>query len=222
MLRGLSNLSLRRPSDDDMAGTLGTRDEATYAGLSQRGPPLPGEAKVSGFVEDYDAYKVGKGRKTFKAASEALRKWEHLQLGWVISNHPPVGIGSGLCIAARLLFLWLRNPLSVVYQGKTNRGLVPRFVGSHCRSLPAARCPGHRLWLGATCLKGHVLAGEERWAVQWQKNDDSVWYEIYAFSKPDSLLAWIAYPVCRYYQMKFRRDSAKKMLEALQSGSSNE
>lgn len=112
---------------------------------------------------------------------------------------------------------------------------------------------GQRLSIGATCLNGHVLSGEERWAVQWQKCDDSVWcapvigmlsryafkadhvrkvgastsctpalhalcirrYEVYAYSKPDSLLAWVAYPLCRYYQQKFRRDSASKMIEVL-------
>lgn len=25
-------------------------------------------------------------------------------------------------------------------------------------------------------LKGHLIAGEERFAVEWNKDDDSVWY----------------------------------------------
>lgn len=36
-------------------------------------------------------------------------------------------------------------------------------------------------------------------------------YEVYAFSRPDTLLACATYPLARFFQRKFRRDSAAAM-----------
>ena len=39
----------------------------------------------------------------------------------------------------------------------------------------AALIAGEHFMFGSATLKGHVLAGEERFAVGWNRNDDSVW-----------------------------------------------
>lgn len=36
---------------------------------------------------------------------------------------------------------------------------------------------GQHLKYAHSTLRGHALAGEERFAVEWHKEDDSVWYE---------------------------------------------
>ena len=41
--------------------------------------------------------------------------------------------------------------------------------------------------------------------------DRSVWYDILAFSKPRHVLAKLGYPLSRYLQRKFARDSLKIM-----------
>lgn len=60
-------------------------------------------------------------------------------------------------------------------------------------------------------LPGHVECGEERFQVEWNRNDDSVWYDIFAFSRPNHFLARIGYPIVRRIQKKFASDSAAAM-----------
>lgn len=38
-------------------------------------------------------------------------------------------------------------------------------------------------------LPGHVESGEERFQIEWHRSDDSVWYDILAFSRPNHPLA---------------------------------
>jgi uncharacterized protein (UPF0548 family) len=39
-------------------------------------------------------------------------------------------------------------------------------------------------------LPGHVEKGEERFMLEWLP-DDSVWYDLFAFSRPQHFLAWM-------------------------------
>jgi uncharacterized protein (UPF0548 family) len=64
-------------------------------------------------------------------------------------------------------------------------------------------------------LPDHVERGEERFTVEWRKDeDDSVWYEIYAFSRPKHPLARIGCPIARMLQKRFVRDSLAVMRSA--------
>ena len=101
-------------------------------------------------------------------------------------------------MVARTLLLWSRNPLQVVY---TEQGRPPR--GSSC---------ARRFAFAHGTLAGHLLAGEERFTVELA-GDGSVWYDIYALSKPACLLARLAYPLARAQQRLFGRQS----VEAVQS-----
>jgi uncharacterized protein (UPF0548 family) len=67
-------------------------------------------------------------------------------------------------------------------------------------------------------LPGHVESGEERFLIEWNRADDSVWYDILAFSRPNVLLARVGYPFVRHKQARFRRDSTASMLRAVCSG----
>jgi uncharacterized protein (UPF0548 family) len=64
-------------------------------------------------------------------------------------------------------------------------------------------------------LPGHVESGEERFQVEWDRDDNSVWYDILAFSRPNRLLIRLGYPVVRRLQKRFARDSAQSMLGAV-------
>jgi uncharacterized protein (UPF0548 family) len=68
----------------------------------------------------------------------------------------------------------------------------------------------HRLAFAIGTLPSHAEQGEERFMVEWLE-DDSVWYDLLVFSKPRHLLAKTAYPVSRYLQKKFARDSMNAM-----------
>ena len=58
--------------------------------------------------------------------------------------------------------------------------------------------------------------GEELFLVEIDA-EGKVWYTIRAFSRPHFLIAKMTYPIMRYFQAKFRRDSAKDMIRAIQT-----
>lgn len=67
-------------------------------------------------------------------------------------------------------------------------------------------------------LPAHVESGEERFSVEWNKEDDSVWYDILAFSRPRQFLVRAGYPAVRRLQKRFARDSAAAMVRAVAPG----
>lgn len=62
-------------------------------------------------------------------------------------------------------------------------------------------------------LAEHAETGEERFTVELRPEDETVWYEIYAFSRPNGL-ARVGYPLSRRLQKQFARDSKAAMLRA--------
>ncbi|MBL8825201.1 MAG: DUF1990 family protein [Planctomycetia bacterium] len=56
--------------------------------------------------------------------------------------------------------------------------------------------------------------------IEWNRGDNSVWYDILAFSRPNHVLIRLGYPLVRRAQKRFTRESAASMLKAVQSGTS--
>ncbi|KAF5842808.1 hypothetical protein DUNSADRAFT_4692 [Dunaliella salina] len=79
--------------------------------------------------------------------------------------------------------------------------------------------PVQRFQFGHGCLKGHLLAGEESFAVEWDKEDDSVWYEVMTFSRPAHPVAMATYPLVRFYQRQYGKDSSTAMVKAISNSS---
>ena len=50
-------------------------------------------------------------------------------------------------------------------------------------------------------MRGHTLAGEERFALEWDKGGDgSVWFDIFTVSRPAHPVSVMTYPLVRFYQ----------------------
>jgi uncharacterized protein (UPF0548 family) len=64
-------------------------------------------------------------------------------------------------------------------------------------------------------LPGHLEAGEERFLIEWAHDDDSVWYDILAFSRPRHFLTRLGKWQVRRLQQRFRDDSVAAMLRAV-------
>jgi uncharacterized protein (UPF0548 family) len=64
-------------------------------------------------------------------------------------------------------------------------------------------------------LAEHAESGEERFTVEWDRDEDTVWYDILAFSRPRNSLARLGYPLSRLLQKRFAKDSKAAMLEAV-------
>ena len=75
--------------------------------------------------------------------------------------------------------------------------------------------PTSRFGFAYGTLPGHVERGEERFLIEWDQRDGSVWYDILAFSRPRHVLARLGYPLVRRLQKRFGRDSAASMLRAV-------
>ena len=193
--------SIRKPSTESVHQFLSEQDKLNFTysavGATSSTPP-------AGFVVDHTRIHLGKGKLVFDAAKMAIKCWEHFQLGWVetSSRDIPVERGQVVGVAARVFGLWCLNACRIV-SVIDETGDMSRF-GFVYGTLP-----------------GHVECGEERFQVEWNRNDDSVWYDIFAFSRPNHLLASIGYPVVRRLQKKFARDSAAAMQRILSRAMSN-
>jgi uncharacterized protein (UPF0548 family) len=73
--------------------------------------------------------------------------------------------------------------------------------------------PVQRFGFAYGTLPDHVERGEERFIVEWLLKDDSVWYDILAFSQPRHPLVRFSSPLARVLQNRFVRDSKRRMLE---------
>jgi uncharacterized protein (UPF0548 family) len=76
----------------------------------------------------------------------------------------------------------------------------------------------HRVAFAYGTLPGHAAAGEERFAVEWHRADDAVWYDLSAFSRPRHPLMRLGRPLARRQQRRFGRDSARAMAAAVAGG----
>jgi uncharacterized protein (UPF0548 family) len=77
--------------------------------------------------------------------------------------------------------------------------------------------PIRRFGFAYGTLPGHIERGEERFSIEWLP-DDTVWYDIRAFSRPRHWLVRLGYPLARRLQRRFVRDSQSAMLRAVSDG----
>lgn len=188
-------LSIRRPTPASVQDFLATQAKLslTYAavGSSLRTPP-------AGYVVDHTRVRLGAGERAFDAARAALAHWEHFRLGWLeaIPNDTPIERGQVVGILARSLGVWSLNACRIVAVIDED-GSVKRFGFSY------------------GTLPGHMESGEERFLIEWQREEDGVWYDILAFSRPRHFLARLSYPWMRRMQKRFGQESAAAMCRAV-------
>lgn len=64
-------------------------------------------------------------------------------------------------------------------------------------------------------LPDHVESGEERFWVELDHRDDSVWYDLLAFSRPNRLAVKLGFFYARILQRRFAADSHRAMARAV-------
>lgn len=151
----------------------------------------------TGYNHDHEATLLGFGDGVFRAATQALREWAMFPPSWtqIYPSNAPIETGTVVLVLFRLFGLWWwHNSSRIVY-------LIdePARFGFAYGTLPA-----------------HIERGEEIFWVEL-RDDGSVWYSIKAFSKPNRWYVWLAYPLARAYQRKFRRDSFVEMERKVKS-----
>jgi len=188
--------SLRKPSPDLIRAFL-----ADQAKLSLSYPAVGATAATPppGYAVDHTRVRLGDGEKVFTLAAAALARWDHFRLGWVEawSPAPQIAVGTPVAVLARVLGLWWLNACRVVYLVDDSQG------------------PVRRRGFAYGTLPGHAETGEERFQIEWDQSDGSVYYDILAFSRPRHVLARLGYPLTRMFQRRFARDSAAAVCRAI-------
>lgn len=160
-------------------------------GATQGRPP-------AGFTVDHKRIMIGAGPRTFARAVAALRAWQQFDLGWVTvrPRDLPLAVGTTVAVEVHKWSWWSLNAARIVYVVDEYRERQARF-GFAYGTLP-----------------DHVERGEERFLVEWLA-DDSVWYDIFACSRPRHPAAWVGYPLTRRLQHRFVGDSLAAMSAAV-------
>ena len=178
---------IREPSDEDASRFVASQRDLpfTYAevGATNATPP-------AGYTVDHNRIQLGSGEATFRSAVEALKNWRHFDLGWVViaPRGVPGEVGAIVAVKARAFGTWSLSASRVVYM------------------IDEAR----RFGFAYGTLPDHVEKGEERFLIEWLP-DDTVWYDILAFSRPKHPLVRLSAPLARMLQKRFARDSLNQM-----------
>ncbi len=189
---------LREPSEAAVRRFISSQKGLPFSykevGASREGAP-------PGYVVDRYRVKLGEGPEAYERAREALIAWRQFDLGWVRLFPPgaPIEVGTTVVVLARHYGFWSLNPARIAY-------------------LIEESGERERFGFGYGTLPGHGERGEERFAVEWRREDGSVHYDVLAFSRPKHPLAWLGYPFARLLQRRFARDSKRAMVEAVGAG----
>jgi uncharacterized protein (UPF0548 family) len=181
---------LRKPTEEAVRQFISSQQDLPFS-YAQVGATKSQPGNVhGGYTVDHNRIKLGQGQDTYLSAMSALQSWQQFDLGWVTVVLPgkPLEVGTAVAVLARVFGFWSLNAARIVYVIDERQGQRTRF-GFAYGTLP-----------------DHVERGEERFTVEWCA-DDSVWYDIYAFSRPKHPLARIGFPITRMLQKRFVRDS---------------
>lgn len=158
------------------------------------------EQPPADYVLDHNRVCLGYGPEIYERAIAALRKWSQFDLGWVkiVPDTTPLEVGNVVAIQARTFGVWSLSACRIVYLINEER-------------------PVRKFGFAYGTLTNHVERGEGRFTIELQE-DDSVWYDILAFSQPHQLLVRLGYPLARRLQKRFARESLRRMAELSASG----
>ncbi|MGB7210710.1 MAG: DUF1990 domain-containing protein [Pyrinomonadaceae bacterium] len=170
-------------------------DDLSYkeVGSSTNGSP-------PGFNTDHNRIQIGNGPDAFEKAKAAIRSWKMFNLGWVELCWPdaPIEVSQNVAVLVNHFGFYSLNACRIVY-------LIDEV--SEIK----------RFGFAYGTLTEHGETGEERFSVEFHPETSEVWYDLYAFSKPNHPLAKLGYPISRMLQKRFAADSKEAMKRAVAS-----
>ncbi len=145
--------------------------------------------------------KLGSGETVFNKAVEAVNSWQMYALDWtrVLPENAPIKEGEIVLTMINHLGFRSLNPCRIIYLIDEKTDNFQKF-GFAFGTLPA-----------------HSETGEEQFLIEWNKQTDEVFYEIYAFAKAHNPLAKLGFFYVSYLQKSFAADSYKAMLNFVNS-----
>ena len=188
-----------RPSEERISEILASQGDAPFS-YADVGASRDAPEKLAGYAVDHNRIELGAGEETFDRAVAALRSWAMFDVGWarLVPSGAPAAPGTTVGVLARHYGFWSLNVSRVVYEFDDTDGDTRRR-GFAYGTLPE-----------------HAESGEERFAVEWNRDSGSVFYDLYAFSRPNHPLAKLGRPAARVLQRRFAQDSLRAMSRAAQ------
>jgi len=186
------SISRPDPKKIDRFTTACENDRFSYRGIGGTQAVVP-----RGYDADRSRVLLGTGSDTFERARTAIKAWKMFDIGWasICDTSTPIAKGATVAILVSHFGIWSLNAARIVYTIDEE----------------------YRFGFAYGTLSAHAEEGEERLMVEFDRDKGEVWYEIYAFSRPGSILTWLGYPLARHYQRKFARDSKLAMQRAVEN-----
>lgn len=186
---------LTKPSERTIAKFLESQEEAafSYAEIGATDGILPTDYDI-----DHNRIKLGEGFEVFEKAVKSLKNWKMFETGWtqICPKTSPIEKNEIVAVLVNHFGFWSLNATKIVYLLEEKGEIEKRGFAYGT-------------------LAEHGESGEERFSIEYHRKDESVWYDLLAFSKPNYFLAKIGYPVSRYLQKQFAEDSKRAMLKAV-------
>ncbi len=188
---------LRRPSPEQLRRFVAAQEREplsyTQVGMSRGTTPPPG------YSPNHARRQLGQGEETYRCAIAAVERWAMYDMDWIELLWPdtPIEVGREVGLLVRHYGFWSLDACRIVYVVDEEEDGVRRYG------------------FGYGTLPQHAERGEERFTVEWRREDDTVWYELFSAARPGTLLTWIGYPLTRLLVKRFARDSVRAMEAAV-------
>ncbi|MEI9970215.1 MAG: DUF1990 domain-containing protein [Terracidiphilus sp.] len=147
------------------------------------------------FARDRSRSSLGFGDEIFGSAKRAFMNWRMFDLGWVrvVNAAAPIECGQIVAVQVRTLGFWTVNLSRILetVDSETEFGLLYSTTNQH------------------------VEQGEETFILRRNPETAEVSYELEAVSRPRHFLARLGFPMARFFQHRFARDSHRRMREAV-------
>jgi uncharacterized protein (UPF0548 family) len=183
-------LSLSKPSREALDAFISRQGDEQFSysevGCSRTGAP-------SRYNLDHNRILLGQGVHAFDRAKNAIRQWKMFDMPWVQLCWPdaPTEAGQNVAVLVSHRGLWSLNACRIVYILEEHTAI-------------------EKYGFAYGTLREHQEIGEERFTVEFHLDDGTVWYDLYAFSRPH-FAARLVYPYSRSQQKRFAKDSLESM-----------
>ncbi len=146
--------------------------------------------KLEGYDNDKNQIFLGNGADVWAAAKVAMSEWAMFPDSWarIYYQNPTFTEGDIVVMCARVFGIWWLNASRILYVNDD----------------------AHHFGFAYGTLPNHVESGEELFQITRDEQGD-VYYTLTAFSHPRFWAVRLTYPLSRYFQKKFVRDSLQKV-----------
>ncbi|MFN2532613.1 MAG: DUF1990 domain-containing protein [Pyrinomonadaceae bacterium] len=179
---------LREPDEDTVQQFLRNESPSQFSytavGATRTDPP-------KGYTLDHHRIQLSSGSNAFQKAKLALCRWRQFDLGWIsiVPKGAPIKPKTLVAVKAKSFGFWSLNACRIVY-----------VIDEE-----------NRYAFAYGTLTNHAETGEERFSIE-RLSDDSVWYDVLAFSRPREIAVRAAAPLARMLQKRFAKHSMMKMM----------